>query len=288
MMRCEECQTLIEEFVDLELEGKVANDVADHLAGCIQCTTVVRELRLEQETYAQYQPDIQVSPTLWAGIQQRLASERSASEIVQRESFWRRFTSTFAVPRISGWATAALVLLAIAATVFVMKYAQNDEPAQTVVINTVPENKPAAPTVTPVNIVGPEATAPNLEVSPPRIAGSPKPPKRQYQVAAIRNTEPRPQATDTQRQKSPAQLVHEAEQRYLAAIAMLSRTADSRRSRIDAATRARLDQAIASIDRTIAGTRRAVRQHPNDPMAVQYMLSAYARKVDVLREINGQ
>jgi hypothetical protein len=50
---------------------------------------------------------------------------------------------------------------------------------------------------------------------------------------------------------------------------------------------ARLDQALASVDRTIAGTRKAVRQHPDDPVAVQYMLSAYSRKVDVLREMIG-
>jgi hypothetical protein len=66
---------------------------------------------------------------------------------------------------------------------------------------------------------------------------------------------------------------------------MLSRNANRKRSQMDPATLARLDQAINSIDRTIAGTRQAVRQHPDDPIAVQYMLAAYARKVDVLREI---
>ena len=39
------------------------------------------------------------------------------------------------------------------------------------------------------------------------------------------------------------------------------------------------------LDRTIADTRKAVRQHPDDPVAVQYMLTAYAKKVDVLREM---
>ena len=57
---------------------------------------------------------------------------------------------------------------------------------------------------------------------------------------------------------------------------------------MDPLTLAKLDQAIAAINRTIAGTRKAVREHPDDPVAVQYMLTAYARKVDVLREMAAQ
>jgi hypothetical protein len=82
--------------------------------------------------------------------------------------------------------------------------------------------------------------------------------------------------------------VNEAEQKYLAAIAMLSRNASRKRPQMDPLTLAKLDRAIASIDRTIAGTRKAVREHPDDPVAVQYMLTAYARKVDVLREMAAQ
>jgi hypothetical protein len=85
--------------------------------------------------------------------------------------------------------------------------------------------------------------------------------------------------------KTPDRLVREAEQKYLAAIAMLSRNVERRRSYLDAATLARLDHALASIDRTIADTRKAVRRHPDDPLAAQYMLTAYAKKIDVLREM---
>jgi hypothetical protein len=47
----------------------------------------------------------------------------------------------------------------------------------------------------------------------------------------------------------------------------------------------RLDAAIAGIDRTIADTRKALRQNPGDSIALDYMLTAYARKVDLLRDI---
>ena len=79
--------------------------------------------------------------------------------------------------------------------------------------------------------------------------------------------------------------MREAEQKYLAAISILSRDVNRRRSRLDPETVARFEQTLAAVDRTIAGTRRAVREHPDDPVAVQYMLTAYAKKIDVLREM---
>jgi hypothetical protein len=87
------------------------------------------------------------------------------------------------------------------------------------------------------------------------------------------------------RKPTPEQLVREAEQKYVAAIALLSKEVDRRRTEIDPLVLARFDSALAAIDRTIEDTRRAVRQSPNDPIALQYMLAAYAKKVDVLREI---
>lgn len=68
---------------------------------------------------------------------------------------------------------------------------------------------------------------------------------------------------------------------------MLSRDVNRRRSRLDAETVARFEQTLAAVNRTIADTRRAARKHPGDPVATQYMLTAYARKVDVLREMVG-
>jgi hypothetical protein len=88
-----------------------------------------------------------------------------------------------------------------------------------------------------------------------------------------------------QRRQAPEELVREAEQKYLAAIALLSRDANRRRSRLDSETVAQFDQTLAAIDRAIAGARRAARGRPDDPVAVQYMLTAYAKKVDVLRQM---
>jgi hypothetical protein len=79
--------------------------------------------------------------------------------------------------------------------------------------------------------------------------------------------------------------VREAEQKYLSAIALLSRDFKHQRSHVDPQVLAQFEQALGAIDRTIASTRRVVQQHPSDPVAVQYMLAAYAKKVEVLEEM---
>jgi hypothetical protein len=46
-----------------------------------------------------------------------------------------------------------------------------------------------------------------------------------------------------------------------------------------------LEQTLAGVDRAIANTRKAVHFDARDPVAVQYMLAAYSRKVDILRQM---
>jgi hypothetical protein len=71
----------------------------------------------------------------------------------------------------------------------------------------------------------------------------------------------------------------------MAAIALLARDARGRRTLLEPDVRARFEQTLATVDRAISETRRAARQQPDDPIAVQYMLAAYAKKVEILREM---
>jgi len=99
-----------------------------------------------------------------------------------------------------------------------------------------------------------------------------------------------PAATQRNRQAvalTPAQLVRDAEQKYLTAIAMLSRDVNRRRSQLDPIMLARFDASLSQIDNTIKETRQVVRGNPEDPIALQYLLAAYSKKVDVLREMTN-
>ncbi|HEV2884714.1 MAG TPA: zf-HC2 domain-containing protein [Pyrinomonadaceae bacterium] len=277
-MICDEYQLLIEEYLDGELDQPTVFRLRKHLGECSECAGVLKELRAEADVYAGYKPRFERASDLWPGVLSRIA----ANDLVHTEApslgFVSRLGSIFSLPPVSAWATAGLVLLAIALTAIIMAYRQPNQ------VQPVVQVEPAAiPTLETDESVDKkelpekpvEAVATNERRSKPKLtlATSPR-----------RANTSRPVA-DLSQPKDPNQLVREAEQKYLAAIAMLSRTAERKRSQMDSATRARLEQALASVDRTIASTRKVARQHPGDPVAVQYMLSAYSRKVDVLREI---
>jgi hypothetical protein len=79
-----------------------------------------------------------------------------------------------------------------------------------------------------------------------------------------------------------------AEQQYLSAIKILSRDIERRRAFISPALLSQLETALTDVDRNIAATRRAAREQPRDPFAVQYLALAYEKKVELLREVTSR
>ena len=90
---------------------------------------------------------------------------------------------------------------------------------------------------------------------------------------------------DKPHEPTPEDWVKDAEAKYQKAIEILKRDVDRKRANFDPQTLARFDETLQAIDRTIAETRHAALSQGNDPVAVQYMLTAYAKKVEVLREM---
>lgn len=277
-MSCDDCQLVIEEYFDGELNEQTALSVRRHLDGCQRCSQVLQGLTAEQALYVSSRSEIQVSPDLWSRVRARLALEQQAERFSFPERLQTWLSSIFILRRISGLTAVALVILAVGLTMLLMRYfdrSLGDRPLTSV----SESNKKVAP---PMLEQRPAAADPrsSVEGRPNTVAsdtvestavGRKRPPSRRMETVG--------------KMKTPEQLVREAEVKYLTAIAMLSRTVERKRARLDVTTLAKLEQALASIDRTIADTRKVVRQHPDDPVAVQYMLTAYAKKVDVLREM---
>ena len=84
------------------------------------------------------------------------------------------------------------------------------------------------------------------------------------------------------------QVARKVEQQYLSAIDILSRDFERRRAVISPELLSPLKTALAEADRNIAATRRAAREQPRDPVAVQYLAIAYEKKVELLREVTSQ
>jgi hypothetical protein len=313
-MKCQECEKFLEEYLDGELDGRATKLVEAHLAACEICAHAYDALVSEAALYATYERGIEVSPRMWGGVEARIRSEMTGREVglLQRVSAW--FAPLLTAPRFSPALTAALVVAAIALTVGVMKLtgsrgqssnniARNDQfnarqGAQPALPTTQPATTTAQPaeTATPARVETPAGTPDDKAEPKSSPESKPAPENRKSpgserkrvnelggggQVLTAKSTMP----TRTSGEQTPEQLVREAEQRYLAAIQMLQHDVASKRSKIDPQTTARFDETLAAIDRSIAETRRTVAAHSNDPVAVQYMLSAYAKKVEVLREM---
>jgi hypothetical protein len=77
-MKCEECLPRIEEYVDGELDGRMAERISAHLSTCAECASEFAELQREQEIYAQYRRPVEVTTAQWNIVRARIEQEKDA------------------------------------------------------------------------------------------------------------------------------------------------------------------------------------------------------------------
>lgn len=274
-MKCEECQFLVEGYFDGELDQATGALVATHIESCLPCNSEFEQLALEHQTYSSYERGLSAFPDLWVQVRDRITDQQvktTTSSVSGPERLKLAFSNLF-VPRFSVPVSVAVLLFGIVSTVAVMKYLDRKQPAGP--IASVPQPQSPEKTSTRENN-GPEVPKGKAtEDLPDDLNQAPKP--LEQRRAGV--------STAARRESTPSQLVRDAEKNYLNAIALLTRDVAKRPSQLDPETRAKLDEALVSIDRTITATRKAVRKDPTDPLVVQYMLTAYAKKVDVLKEM---
>ena len=278
-MQCEECLSFIEEYIDGELDERSARQTLSHVESCVSCRRAYDALKREQEIYSNYSRNIDVSPAMWGAVYSRIKSERPLQSKSLTDRIFSRLAALTAGPRLSPAWAVLLVAIAVGLTVFIMREVNRPEKqaGQQLASGGVTNNSE------------PQKGAPqknNVEQSPTE-PGSTKPQVGQPEhLANAPKKRPRPSGSPTE--PTPEQVVHEAQEKQLQAIAVLTRAVDKRRSELDPAVVAKFQVALTTVDRTIAETRQAVRQHPGDPVAAQYMLAAYAEKIEVLKEMAGQ
>ena len=116
-MKCEDCLPRIEEYVDGELDGRLMGRVASHLSTCAGCASELAELNREQEIYAHYQREIEVTPAQWNIVQARIEQEKDALLPESRPQLRERLHELFGSRNQFRPAfVAALVLIVIGIT----------------------------------------------------------------------------------------------------------------------------------------------------------------------------
>ena len=290
-MTCDDFLLLMEEDLDAELDERRASLLAAHLAACPRCSEEYRTLQREREIYARYSRDVTFTPALWTAIHNRIEEDLKSP----RTTFWERIRhwakKLTVMPRLTPVLAAGLAVAVIASTVLITKSVilrQNETKPGTgsQEADSSTSQPPQAPGPSSGSTTGKEAAELKSQPAQSESASVGK-----SQRVVERNSSPAKKnilvAHRAKRAPTVQELVAQAEQKYLAAIAVLSRDLKKPDTKLDPLLRARFETTLAAIDRTIAETREAVGQRPTDPEAVRYMLTAYAKKVEVLQEMVG-
>lgn len=71
-MKCEGYLELLEEYLDGELAAEDQQRAGEHLITCASCAEAFASLTAEQELFARYDRELEVSPAVWASIEEQI------------------------------------------------------------------------------------------------------------------------------------------------------------------------------------------------------------------------
>jgi hypothetical protein len=283
-MNCERCKNELEDFLYGELDEAVAAGVRAHLVSCAICAALRDEVERENELFGQFYEQTSIEPAaeMWGAIRARINGEARGRAQIEGGSGWldRLRAGAF------GWLlapaalrqaafSAMLIALSVAATMIYMKFVEKGEEKAAV------NNERAAPATTPSQDPTPSSRIDIADgVNPNTAAPPPKGVRSQINPAA-----PPRQLTD---QELMNRQVARAELEYQKAIRLLDRAIAKQRDRLDPGLIKQYESSLALIDDSIAASRRAFRERPDDLTAGQFLLAAYAKKLDLMQDIAMQ
>ena len=289
-MSCDECQALLDQYVEDELHDQTARSLAAHMTKCRECASAHEALRREHEIYASYLRNVEPSPGLWASLRLELEKEKVKASQPQPRERWLAIAlgRLHVTPQLA----TALVLLIIGLAIGILVWRTTlDAPRQQ-----AQNPKVGVPASSEVNLPGTNPTGDNTDrrgsahdndrkIRPFSPNSGDR--GREIQVSGAGHTGRRVI------ERSPAvptvdQIVRRAEQQYLSAIEILSRDIKRRRPALSPELLSQLETALAEVDGNIAATRKVARERPRDPVAVQYLALAYEKKVELLREVTSR
>lgn len=280
-MNCERCQTELEDFLYGELSERLAGEMRMHLADCSECAAVRDGLENENALFAQFYEQTAIDPAseTWEAVRQRITAEPVRQ--VQAEAkprWWQSLFSGLLTPVVLRQAALALLLVALSvtATVLLMRRGETgsdlagQNPKQTVTPTpqtAVTQNPAPSPTMDLAKVEQEKSVKPAAANSPANIRREPA------------------QSQKLSDQELLVRQLAKAEREYQGAIKMLDLAIARRRDKIEPDAFKQYESSLALIDNSIAQSKRALREQPNDLAAGQFLLAAYAKKVELMQTI---
>lgn len=288
-MNCERCQLELEDFLYGELSASQLAAVRAHLADCVPCAQARAALEREQEIFTRYyeQTALEPAPEMWQAIQARLHTAADAPAATPAPAglmtgllAWLAGT---VVVRQMAFAVA-LIVVSVAATTYYFKTQQNNDRLALGGQRAVGESSPT-PTATsvPASRVTPETAT---QIEPPadqlaRHSAPLKPMKNDLRVPL----KPQPKLSETQLIQNQ---IARAEREFQGAIKLLDGVIARHRDEFAPGLLKQYESSLALLDHSIAESRRALRERPEDAVSGQFLLAAYAKKVELMQEIATQ
>lgn len=295
-MNCERCRTELEDFLYGELSAAQTAAIREHLTGCADCRAARDTLERENEIFAEFyeQTALDPAPEMWEAIRSRIAAEAPATE--PRAGWLMRLGAWLGIERLLASAmlrqvafAALLVIISVAATTLYFTLKNTGSNADNVARTTPtpqPAPSPEQPKATPTP--APDSARPEPDSVRPEVTSFPKGAvtKSPRSVQAKFSEKPNAPLAGTANEDELIQRqVARAVREYQGAVVLLERKIAHRRDSLDPVVVAQYEKSIDLINRSIAESRRTLRERPNDPAAGQYLLAAYAKKVELMQEI---
>jgi len=235
---------------------------------CSICSAARDELEHEHEIFTQYyeQTALDPAPEMWEAIRSRLHTEPLPQK---RENFrlkWGTLVwfSRPALIRQTAFALLIILLTAVATTLIIRR---NTE-------------KPYYPNV---------AVEPKFSPSPAKkidqVEDKAKKALPAPRIAQADPTRSAPRSKPLTDEQILDRQIARTEREYHNAIKLLDQAIARRKDELDPGVIEQYQASLALIDKSIADSRRVLRDHPTDPAARQFLLAAYARKVDLMQDI---
>jgi putative zinc finger protein len=268
-MNCELCQSELEDFLYGELTESRASQVRAHLAGCGACASAHALLERENELFAQYYEESAVEPSaeMWPAIRERIRSVDQAPQSKKVRWFadltdGGAFAWLFRPSLLRQAAFSVfLVVLTAAVTTWVLKRGKDE-------VRIVEKNIPASN-----RSIEPAPTQPPLPTPSPK--GS---------VVPTRRIAPRVKHLSDEGRINIQ--IARAEREYKQAIKLLDSSIAKRKEGLSPEIVRQYQSSLTLIDSSIAASRRALRERPNDLAAGQFLLAAYAKKVELMQDFS--
>ena len=280
-INCDNCQADLEDFLYGELSESRSTEIRSHLSGCESCAALRTELERENEVFADFfeQTAIDPSEELWQSIRTRIGNE----PVTQKNPGWlgRLFNgevlALFLSPAVFRQAAFAVILITLTVTATVVYLKRNASQTQMVAQNHIEQAKTPQSTVVPV-------VKESGNPAEPATGQNDQPPQQRPMVIPAVNR-PAPPVGEVSERDLISRQIRRAENEYRGAIRMLDRAIARRSDSFDPELIRQYQSSLALIDDSISQSRLALRRTPDDAAAGQFLLAAYARKVELMQDI---